>query len=274
MSVRLSYSHPAYVLAVLLLLPASAPAQSVEPDDSDSLAPGPQVQVASATKPDLERTGELITQMTNEFRSRHGRGRLSVNPELVRTAQDFADYLARTDTFSHTADGKQPSQRVREHGYRFCLVAENIAWEYNSAGFTTPALARAFVAGWRHSPGHRKNMLDGDLDEIGVGVARSAKTGRYYAVQDFGRPRSKAVVFRITNDTDEAVRYTLDGQSFTLKPHFTVTHTRCRSPEVDFQESRGKAASDKDAEETFHPKGGAQFTVRGGRADGFTVEER
>jgi uncharacterized protein YkwD len=261
------------VLAVLLLPPASAPAQTVEPDDSDSLTPGSQVQVAPSSKPDLDRTGELITQMTNEFRSGHGRGRLSVNPELARTAQDFADYLARTDTFSHTADGKQPSQRVREHGYRFCLVAENIAWEYDSAGFTAPALARAFVAGWRHSPGHRKNMLDGDLDEIGVGVARSEKTGRFYAIQDFGRPRAKAVVFRITNESDEAVRYTVDGQPFTLEPRYTVAHQRCRSPEVDFQEAHGKGASDKDAEETFHPKSGTQLTVRGGRAEGFTVEE-
>jgi|SRR6516165_1239254 hypothetical protein len=31
------------------------------------------------------------------------------------------------------------------------------------------------------SPEHRKNMLDPDLDDLGVGVAQSAKTGRYYA---------------------------------------------------------------------------------------------
>jgi hypothetical protein len=33
-------------------------------------------------------------------------------------------------------------------------------------------------------------MLDPDVREIGVGVARSNKTGRYYAVEDFGRPLS------------------------------------------------------------------------------------
>src|SRR5581483_1168426 len=160
-------------------------------------------------------TGELITKYTNQFRSQNQRDELKVNPQLTKAAQDFADYLAKTDTFSHTADGKRPSQRVSEHGYQFSMTAENIAWEFDSSSYTTNALARAFVTGWRHSPGHRRNMLDGDLDEIGVGVARSAKTGRYYAVQDFGRGKSKAIVFKITNEADAAVRYTVDGKLFT-----------------------------------------------------------
>ncbi len=35
----------------------------------------------------------------------------------------------------------------------------------------------------------RKNMLAPEVTETGVAVARSGKTGRYYAVQMFGRPR-------------------------------------------------------------------------------------
>jgi uncharacterized protein YkwD len=259
------------VLIACLFLPLSALAQVSQPQDFDSVDPGNHRPDTSASSADLTKTAELITTLTNEFRARHNRHALTVNARLSRAAQDFADYLARTDTFSHTADGKQPAQRIREQGYEFCLVAENIAWEYDSHGFTTKELGRAFVTGWRHSPEHRKNLLDPDLDEIGVGVARSKKTGRYYAVQDFGRPHSKAVVFHITNESDGTIHYTVDGKSFSLDPHYTVTHQRCRAPELDFQGVRGKGDSEGDA--AFEPHKGDHFAVRGEREGGYTVDK-
>src|SRR5215469_8117487 len=117
-------------------------------------------------------------------------------------------------------------------------------------------------------------MLDADLDEIGVGVARSTKTGRYYAVQDFGRSQEKAIVFRITNETDSTIHYMVDGKSFSLDPHYTVTHQRCRSPELDFQEARDKSAAEKEGEDTFHPRPGEHFFVRGKGERGYTVEKQ
>jgi uncharacterized protein YkwD len=262
------------VLIGCFFLPLPVLAQIREPQDFDSLDPGSQKPTESVSSPDLEHTSERIATLTNQFRTQQGRGALTINPRLSRTAQDFADYLARTDTFSHTADGKRPSQRIHEHDYPFCFIAENIGWEYNSADFTTAALAHAFVTGWRHSSGHRRNMLDTDLDEIGVGVARSTKTGRYYAVQDFGRPQARAIVFRITNETDSTIQYTVDGKSFSLDPHYTVTHQRCRTPELDFQEARDTSAAEKEGEETFHPRNGDHFTVRGDRESGYTAEKK
>lgn len=260
------------ILSGCFALPVRA--QIVEPEDLDSIHPGSSSQGSADSTADLKQAGQQIFSLTNQFRVQHGRGELKMNDELSRAAQEFAEYLARTDTFSHTADGKRPSQRVREHGYRYCLVAENIAQEYNSAGFTTSALARAFVGGWRHSPEHRKNMLDGDLDDLGVGVARSKQTGRYYAVQDFGRPKSKSVVFRISNETDTTIHYTVDGQSFKLDPHYTATHTRCRSPELDVQNARSKSEDGKEGEETFYPKNDAHYVIRGSGPGGYTVETR
>src|SRR5262249_61061220 len=141
-----------------------------------------------------------------------------------RAAQDFAAYLAREDKFSHTADGKQPWERTAAQGYEECLIAENIAWESNSRGFSSRGLAKAFLKGWQNSPPHRKNLLDPDLTEIGVGVAYSKKSGRYYGVQDFGRPRSEQITFAITNETDETIRYTVDGKDFSIEPRYTMTH--------------------------------------------------
>src|SRR5262249_1148571 len=144
-------------------------------------------------------------ELTNRFRREQGRGALRINPNLAKAAQEFAAYLARQDKFSHTADGKQPWERTAAQGYQECLIAENIAWESDPRGFTSRGLAQALVKGWQQSPPHRKNLLDPDLEEIGVGVAYSKKTGRYYGVQDFGRPKSEAIVFRITNQTEETI---------------------------------------------------------------------
>jgi uncharacterized protein YkwD len=260
------------VLIGCLFLPLSALAQISEPQDFDSVDPGSHRPDTSASSPDLVQTAELITTRTNQFRARHNRPALANNKRLSRSAQDFADYLARTDTFSHTADGKQPSQRVRTQGYEFCLVAEHIAWEYNSAGFTTKELGRALMTGCRHSPEHRKNLLDPDLAEVGVGVARSKKTGRYYAVQDFARPQSKAVIFKITNEADGTIHYTVEGKSFSLDPHYTVTHQRWRAPELDFQGVRGKGDSEGDA--AFEPHKGDHFAVHGPREGGYSVEKK
>src|SRR5207248_5538618 len=41
------------------------------------------------------------------------------------------------------------------------------------------------------------------------------------------------------NRTDAPVDYTVGGKAFTVKPGFTLTHQRCRPPEVAFQVGGG-----------------------------------
>lgn len=257
------FSHRlAAALIGCLLLPLSASAQMSEAHDADSLAPRGHIAALPTERPDLERSGKKIAELTNKFRREHSRDELKINSRLSRAAEDFASYLARTDEFSHTADGKTPSRRVSEHGYQYCLVDENIAWEFNSEGFTAAGLAGAFVEGWKRSPGHRRNMLDDGVEEIGVGVARSARTGRYYAVQDFGRPKSDALTFSIRNETNAVISYDLDGKEFSLLPNYTVTHERCRPPKVVFRKADG----------VFRPRKNDRFVIRGDPGEGYRVE--
>jgi uncharacterized protein YkwD len=85
--------------------------------------------------------------------------------------------------------GAEPGDRATRHGYEWCQVSENISYQYTSATFATAELADRNVEGWKRSPGHRKNMVDRDDVHMAVAVARSRDTGRYYAVQMFGRPK-------------------------------------------------------------------------------------
>ena len=80
------------------------------------------------------------------------------------------------------------AERARRHGYAWCFIAENIAYQYDSRGFATESLAHGIVEGWKKSAGHRRNLLAREATHTGVAVARSEKTGYYYAVQLFGRP--------------------------------------------------------------------------------------
>jgi hypothetical protein len=164
--------------------------------------------------------------------------------------------MARTDEYSHTADGSRPAERAKKHGYYYCLVSENIANAFDSRGFTAEKLAGRFVTGWKESPGHRKNMLDPDVTEIGVWVARSEGSGYYYAVQMFGRPKSQAIEFKIDNRSGETIEYTIGEESFTLPPRYVRTHTRCRPPELTFRWP-GDAGT-----EAVKPQTGDRFVVR------------
>jgi uncharacterized protein YkwD len=238
-----------------LILASAAYAQIGHDRTSESAAPS-QAR-AQAKGPDLARVEQRIVELTNQFRREQGRGRLRANPRLAAAAREFAHYLARTGKFSHTADGKQPWDRTAAKGYEDCIVAENIAWESNPAGFTSRSLAEALVKGWKQSPHHRKNMLDPDVDEIGVGVAYSEETGRYYAVQDFGRAKSEEITFRIANETAAPVTYAVDGKDYTLQPRYTVTHQRCRPPELTVRPPQGEGKA-----QVFHPHSGSHYDIR------------
>lgn len=216
--------------------------------------------VARRGHPNLLAVAGTILAATNEFRSKHGRGELKVDTKLVQAARDFAGYMAKTGNYGHTADGRNPAERVKQHGYRFCGVAENIAYAYSSADFSRQALADEFVQGWIHSPPHRKNLLEPAVTDVGIAVARSAKTGYYYAVQDFGRPLAAAVRFSIVNRSTDPLTYRVNGMKYSLRARAVRTHEECRGPQLELRlPSRDRGLRPK--ERTFRPTPGERFVV-------------
>jgi len=63
-------------------------------------------------------------------------------------------------------------------GYAYGKIAENVALGYLNA--------ETVVEGWMNSTGHRRNILDREVVETGIGIARSSAGGLYYC-QVFGR---------------------------------------------------------------------------------------
>lgn len=113
-----------------------------------------------------------VLRLINTERATRGLKPLTANPSLERAAQDHARHMAEADCYAHECPGEKGlSDRIRQTGYRYRRISENI-----HAAQLDP---RRVVAGWMNSPGHRENILDPDVTEIGI--------GHFYLAQDGGR---------------------------------------------------------------------------------------
>ncbi len=130
-----------------------------------------------------------VAARTNTYRMQQG-GCLTplvVNAQLNTAAQRHSQDMALNDFFGHQgSDGSWPSDRVEAAGYNWSMLAENIA-----VGQTTPEAA---VDAWMTSSGHRENVLNCNLKEIGVGyyyLANDPGTVRdhHYWTLTFGTPQ-------------------------------------------------------------------------------------
>lgn len=214
-------------------------AQRTQVDRSQSAEQSNRTTGSRQVEHPFARVQQRIIELTNEFREEQGRRPLEPDDRLMHAAQDLAEYMALTDRYSHTADGRQPSERVTDQDYEYCLVAENIGYQFSSRGFEAERLAQRLVDGWIESPEHRENMLNAHMTEIGAGVAQSEKSGYYYGVQVFARPKSAAIEFRVQNRTSETVEYTLGDRSYELPPRYTRMHTECIPPRLAVHQPEG-----------------------------------
>ena len=117
-----------------------------------------------------------VIELTNQERRRLGLSPLRHNNKLAAAAQKYSRHMATHKFLSHRGkDGSTVGDRIKAQGYRFSTWAENIA-----KGHRTP---EDVVRGWMNSSGHRRNILNPRLREIGVGYYK-----RYWT-QVFGTPR-------------------------------------------------------------------------------------
>jgi uncharacterized protein YkwD len=124
-----------------------------------------------------------IVRYTNDARVRNGLPPFGANANLMEAARVHAQQMAQFQRSDHTISGAQyPTlvSRLQAVGYSYSNAAENVAWNQRDA--------QSVVTGWMNSSGHRANILDPNLHEIGAAMARSSK-GEPYWIQVFGTPR-------------------------------------------------------------------------------------
>lgn len=110
--------------------------------------------------------GGLLTS-TNVQRTQNGLTNLTLNGALAQAAQTKANDMIARNYWSHTTpDGQEPWVFINQTGYLYQAAGENLAY-----GFGTSAEA---VTGWMNSPGHKANILNGNYQEVGFGIANGA----------------------------------------------------------------------------------------------------
>ncbi len=108
---------------------------------------------------------------------------LCVHPKLTKAARAHSASMIKKDYFGHGSVGR----RLKRHGYHWRVYSENIAGGSGSNRSPSNIFKR-----WMGSSGHRTNILDRRVREVGIGTATGKYKGtkRYtmYTV-DFGRRR-------------------------------------------------------------------------------------
>lgn len=129
-------------------------------------------EAASCVKPaNLSEVAKDMQKAMNADRRRAGLRAVSLSRDLITAAQRHACDMVERGYFDHRdPNGNKPSDRVRRTGYKSCLTAENIAMGQQSV----PEVE----AGWMGSRGHRKNILDPQITDIGIGVVQPSDARR------------------------------------------------------------------------------------------------
>jgi uncharacterized protein YkwD len=100
---------------------------------------------------------------------------LTWNPRLASIAQGHSTSMAKESFFDHTdMHGKTVADRAKQVGYKYRVVAENIAAGQDS-------LSEVFME-WTASKGHCENMLDGRVTEFGLARVKSPSLADPYGV--------------------------------------------------------------------------------------------
>lgn len=121
---------------------------------------------------------QQVLDLTNAERAKAGCSALRLDQTLNRVADGHSEDMAARDYFSHNdPEGNGPGVRIDAAGYQGRGWGENIAAGYRSAA--------AVVEGWMNSDGHRRNILNCNFNELGVGYAEGGSYGVYWT-QVFG----------------------------------------------------------------------------------------
>ncbi len=114
-----------------------------------------------------------VLELVNEERKKQNITPLEWNDDLANLARAHSEDMVERNFFAHVnPDGQDPFERMKIYGIDYYYAAENIA-----SGQMT---AKAVVNSWMASEGHRDNILNPNLTELGVGTARGGELGFYW----------------------------------------------------------------------------------------------
>ncbi len=146
-------------------------------DTGTAAAPQPAVVQQPATPTGSDSVIDQVIAICNQERAKAGLGALTKTDVLCAVAQARSNELVRS--FSHNRpDGRSCFTIYDEFGVVYGYAGENIAAGQHSAQEVANA--------WLNSPGHRRNIMNGNYHKIGVGLAvQQGSLYEYYWTEMF-----------------------------------------------------------------------------------------
>ncbi|KAF4315903.1 hypothetical protein BBO99_00009053 [Phytophthora kernoviae] len=114
--------------------------------------------------------------------AQNGLSALTIDYRLMASAQLHSQDQANQCQMSHAgSNGSKMVDRIKAQNYNYNVAAENVA-----AGQTS---VESVMTSWWNSPGHRANILNKDVVNVGFALANNNGCSNYatYWTQDFGR---------------------------------------------------------------------------------------
>lgn len=237
---------------------------------------------------------QQVVELTNLERRADGDGPLKRVDSLGYASRYHSEDMAVDAYFEHDSHDRQGGNLVHVCGtfdrvgvyYNWNNAGENIA-----AGYGTPANV---LNAWMNSSGHRRNILNGNFWEIGVGYYYQSGTPyRSYWTQDFGKrnnvypivinnefaqTESRTVTIYTYGEWDE-IRFRNDGGQWSAWMPFQREMTWPLRPEIGLRtvdaemRSATRQSSASDSINLTHIDGQPPLdVVLSGPSDGFTGE--
>jgi uncharacterized protein YkwD len=124
--------------------------------------------------PDVRAALGQIFALTNQARAQAGVAALNWDPALAAAAMQHCRRMAAAGAISHQHRGEPDlTTRAAQAGAHFSLIEENVAMAPSAA---------AIHQAWMQSPGHRENLLNPEVDHVGIALVYAR--GVLYAVAD------------------------------------------------------------------------------------------
>ncbi len=156
---------------------------------------------------------EQLFALANQTRTQAGAGRLAWDPALAAAALNHCRRMAAEGPIAHRYNGEADlASRAGQAGAHFELIEENVA-----VGPTASMIHNE----WMHSPGHRENLLNPQVDRVGVAVV--ASRGVLYAVADYGH----GVESLNAREVESRVAGILHGSGVSIVPDASLARAAC-----------------------------------------------
>ena len=177
--------------AALTVVPLTASSAALAAPAAPEGAPAAAAAVPAQVTSEGAQYADTVLNKVNELRSSKGLQPVTRYQELDAVAQDWSEQQAAANNMSHRPDF------TSAYPAGWTTGSENVAWR--TAGGDTGAL---IFNQWLNSPGHYQNMVNPDVNSIGIGFAQTPD-GKWYATQNFAAYNASNTSLTTTTQTTQ-----------------------------------------------------------------------